>query len=368
MSDLPTPEFVGRDVEAITRELVAQYEEMTGRTLQPAQVERLLIDVIAYRESLLRQQIQLTGEQNLLAFARFPMLDYLGEFYGVARLPARAARTTLQFTTTAESVDPVAVPSGTRVRSKDGKIDFANDADVTIAAGGASAEVAATAVEAGALGNGYRSGEVKTLVDPVAGIASAESTAMTFGGAAQEGDERLRARIREAPERLTVAGSAGAYRWHAITAHQDIVDASVTSPSPGEVRVCVLSRDGLPSQQLLDLVEGALSDEKVRPLTDQVSVIAPSRVGFTIDATLTLYQDADSEASQEAARKAGEAWAERAHGALGRDIVPSQIVAAMSVAGVYDVQLATPMWRVLASHEWADCAEVSVQVGGVSDG
>ena len=46
---LPEPSFIDRDPQAITAEIVAQYEQLTGKTLYPAQVERLLIDVIKGR-------------------------------------------------------------------------------------------------------------------------------------------------------------------------------------------------------------------------------------------------------------------------------------------------------------------------------
>ena len=80
---LPEPSFIDRDPQAITAEIVAQYEQLTGKTLYPAQVERLLIDVIAYRETLVRIGIQEAAKQNLVAYARAPMLDYL------TRIPGR---------------------------------------------------------------------------------------------------------------------------------------------------------------------------------------------------------------------------------------------------------------------------------------
>mgnify|MGYP000411452045 FL=1 len=101
---LPEPSFIDRDPQAITAEIVAQYEQLTGKTLYPAQVERLLIDVIAYRETLVRIGIQEAAKQNLVAYARAPMLDYLGELVGVTRLPAQSARTTVRLT----FVDPLA--------------------------------------------------------------------------------------------------------------------------------------------------------------------------------------------------------------------------------------------------------------------
>ena len=54
ITKLPEPNFIERDADKITQEWIALYEEKTGKTLQPAQLERLLIDVGVYRENLLR--------------------------------------------------------------------------------------------------------------------------------------------------------------------------------------------------------------------------------------------------------------------------------------------------------------------------
>jgi hypothetical protein len=53
---LPPPVFVndadGLDPNLILADMIAEFEAASGRTLQPAQVERLLINLYAYRESL----------------------------------------------------------------------------------------------------------------------------------------------------------------------------------------------------------------------------------------------------------------------------------------------------------------------------
>src|SRR5580658_6945441 len=99
---LPPPQFVddsdGLDPNLILADMIAAFEAAAGRTLQPAQVERMLINLYAYRESLVRNAIQYAGQQNLLAFANFPMLDYLGALVVVTRLSSQGATTTLQFT------------------------------------------------------------------------------------------------------------------------------------------------------------------------------------------------------------------------------------------------------------------------------
>jgi phage-related baseplate assembly protein len=312
--------------------------------------------------------MQLTGEQNLVRFAAFPALDYLGEFYGVTRLPARPAVTTLRLTSTAESEGIVVVPKGTRVRSKDGDVDFATDQDVMVGGGGGAAEMDATATQSGTAANGYRAGDVKTLVDPVEGIAAVENVAPTFGGAAAESDDRYRARLQQAPERLSVAGPFGAYSFHAQSVHQSITDAAVTNPEPGVVRISVLTKDGLPDSGLLDQVRARVTADDKRPLSDTVEVISPGRVAYTLNATLTLKRGADAEATLQAAQAAAKRYAADRRAGLGRDLVPSQIVAALSVSGVYDVQVASPAWRVLGAHEWADADTVTVSIGGVHDG
>ncbi|STN20434.1 putative phage baseplate protein [Escherichia fergusonii] len=91
------PNFIDRDPAQITSEMIAQYEDASGKKLYPAQAERLLIDLFAYRENLVRIAIQEAAKQNLVAYSRAPMLDYLGELVGVHRLPAQPAKTTLQF-------------------------------------------------------------------------------------------------------------------------------------------------------------------------------------------------------------------------------------------------------------------------------
>src|SRR5579871_60984 len=122
--NLPPPQFVndadGLDPNKILADMVALFESLAGRTLQPAQVERLLINLYAYRESLVRNAIQYAASQNLLAFASFPMIDYLGQLLGVTKLPAQGALTTLQFTLAAALPVSFLIPAGTLVGTTDG--------------------------------------------------------------------------------------------------------------------------------------------------------------------------------------------------------------------------------------------------------
>ena len=136
---LPPPVFVndadGLDPNLILADMVAEFEAAAGRTLYPAQVERLLINLYAYRESLVRNAIQYAAEQNLLAFATFPMLDYLGQLLSVTRLASQPAVTTLQFTLAGALTVPFTIAAGTLAGTNDGQFAFATSTTITIAAG-----------------------------------------------------------------------------------------------------------------------------------------------------------------------------------------------------------------------------------------
>ncbi|HEC9154578.1 TPA: baseplate J/gp47 family protein [Salmonella enterica subsp. enterica serovar Javiana] len=367
---LADPVFVETDPEKITRELVEKYQADSGKTLYPAQDEMLLINLIAYRESLVRTAIQDASEQNLVAFSRAPMLDYLGELVGVYRLDAQAATTTLQFSLESPAVQPVLIPAGTRVSASDSVV-FTTDEDTTLPAGSAQVSIHATCTLPGLAGNDWQPAQISNLMDDI-GDGSLDFTvtnpSVSTGGTDPESDDHLRERILLAPESFSNAGSRGAYRFHAMSAHQDIVDVAVVRPEPGTVELYPLMSYGLPDQNLLDLVAGICSDEKVRPLTDTVQVKPPVKVDYSISASIRVYDDQDMDLVMKRADSAIRGWVARQSSRLGMDIIPSQISAALSVPGVYRVSLTLPEERVLADNEWAHCTGINLIPEGKSHG
>ncbi len=373
---LPPPVFVndadGLDPNLILADMIAEFELASGRTLQPAQVERLLINLYAYRESLVRNAIQYAGEQNLLAFASFPMLDYLGQLLSVNRLASQPAVTTLQFTLTGALTVPFTIAAGTIVGTNDGQFAFATSATIMLAAGATIASVAAEATAPGAGANGYLAGQVNVQLNPNSLIASVTNTSTTTGGSAPETDDHLRTRIQAAPNQFSVAGPIGAYRFFAIGADPSIVDAQIISPSPGSVNVYVLTGPvtqqpasapnsvGIANSALLAKVATILNADTIRPLTDTVNVLAVTEVDYQITATVTLYSDADPTATMVAATTAVQELALELAGKIQRDIVPSQIIAALSVVGVYGVTLTSPMLTTLTSGQWANCTTITL--------
>lgn len=365
---LTEPDFIERDADKITAEMIAKYETDTGKTLYPAQAERLLIDLWAYREQLLRVAVQEAAKQNLVAFARAPMLDYLGEQVGVYRLDARPATTVLQFAVDEPPALDVLIPSGTRVSASDSVI-FATDADVVMRAGLSLVNAQATCTEPGVTGNGWQPAQVSQLLDEVGNLdLQVSNLTVSSGGSEEEDNDHLRERIILAPESFTNAGSRGAYRFHAMSAHPGIVDVAVLSPAPGAVDLYPLLSTGMPDAGILALVEGVCSGEKLRPLTDTVRAKYPVRVDYAIDARLTIYHGQDAGTIQSAADRAIQAWVAARRAKLGVDIVPRQISTILSVAGVYDVELpGLEQVVVVGRNEWANCTAIKVTVTGAAD-
>lgn len=181
-----------------------------------------------------------------------------------------------------------------------------------------------------------------------------------------ENDDDFRLRIAQAFEGLSVAGPGGAYEYHARSADGRVADVSATSPSPAEVTITVLSREGRgeASAELLAVVNAALNDETVRPVADRVSVQSAKIVEYRVEATLYLYPGPESEPIRAAAAARLSAFV-NAQARLGRDIRQSALYAALHVEGVQRVELAQPLDDVvLDKTQAAYCTGTQITVGG----
>jgi phage-related baseplate assembly protein len=373
---LPPPVFVndtdGLDPHLILADMVAAFQTAANRTLQPAQVERLLINLYAYRESLVRNAIQYAGQQNLLAFAAFPMLDYLGQLLSVTRLPAQSASTMLQFTLAAVLSVSYTISAGTPVGTSDGQFVFATTGDLTIPAGASVGTVLANSTTPGTGANGYLAGQINVQLNPSVLIGAVVNTTVSAGGTSPETDEHLRTRIQAAPNQFSVAGPEGSYRYFTLSTDPSIADVQIVSPGPGQVNVYVLtgpitSQPGaspnptaIASAALLAEVTAALNADNVRPLTDTVNALAVTEVDYQIAGTITLYADTDPASTMAAANTAAQDYAIALASRIQRDVVPSQIIETLSVPGVYQVSLTAPAYTQLQPGEWANCVAITL--------
>lgn len=367
---LPTPNFINRNPDQIVREMIADYEQRVGKTLQPAQVERLLINSMAYRELLLRNQVQEAALQNLVNFSRAPMLDYLGELLGVVRLPATSATTTIEFTLV-EGHGDLTIPAGVRISSTDGRAIFATAESVFVAEDVNTITVDAECVTIGKVGNGYDTGNVSVILDPQPYLVSATNTTVTGGGADDETDEELRERIKLAPSAFSTAGSRGAYKFHAKSAHPSIVDVEVSSPVPGTVNIYPLVDGGIATPtEVLDAVLAACSADKVRPLTDTVAAISPDKVDYSITVNLTLYSGVDEDSTKAVVNGQLLDYVNAKRNLLGQDVMRTHLIERSIVQGkVYNVAIPSPAADLIISeNEFSNCTNITVNVIGYNNG
>ena len=361
--------IVDDDLAQTLAATIADYEQRAGKVLQPAHIERLLINTFAYREHLLRQQVNEAYRQQHPRFATGLMLDLCGDDVSTPRLQAQPALTTLRFTAVLSGLEQIAVPKGTRVNA--GQTGFVTTDTTLLTAAKSSAEVAAECMESGSVGNGWSVGQINSLAErlhPTIDVAVSNTT-VSAGGVEIEDDEAYRERVLLAPESFSVAGPVGAYQYWARQASSEVVDVHVANdtdhggqPIGGRVAVTVLTKDGLPNSNLITKIQVALSAEQRRPLCDTVVVKAPTAVDYTLDAELTLFTGTDARAAKTAAEQAWAAYEAARRSRLGLDIVPLDIQTALKVAGVYNVVLHNLPLTVVKPDQWARCTSTTIRI------
>jgi phage-related baseplate assembly protein len=184
-----------------------------------------------------------------------------------------------------------------------------------------------------------------------------------------ESDTDYRRRITLAPEGFSVAGPEGAYIYHALSAHPDVLDASATSPTPGAVVVSVLSRtaDGSAPQATLDAVNATLNAANVRPLTDQVTVQSAQIIDFMVTGTRYTFAGPDSAVVLAASDASLAAYLAESH-RLGRDITLSGLTAAIHVPGIQRVDLTAPTANIAVDRSQAAwCTSIALAYGGTDE-
>lgn len=366
------PQFLNEDAEQILREWQAAWEQLTGKTLYPAQAENILFAVLAYRESLHNARINAAGLQNLVRFADAPALDYLGEGMDAPRLPAQAASTTLEFYLEAPSSKPVQIPAGTLVQSAGLSVTFVTLDDAWIAPGALSVTGFAQCVDSGEIGNGYAIGAITEQLETQQ--YSVRNITVSSDGVDAESDDVYRARLLLAPAQFSVAGPSEAYEFLVKSVHQSVCAVLVLTPAPCDVNIYVLTDGGLPSASLLAKITDKLSGNKVRPLSDVPLVLGPIEFTYEIRARITLYDNVNADdvlvliRSQLQIAQIGSRTQPGYERKLGVDIIPSQIAAQMHVPGVYSIQLESPAAQVIPAHGWAHCINIDLSVAGVQHG
>lgn len=375
LEGLPDISFIdNKTLEDIQAEMVADYQEkyreVTGRELKlrRADPETLKLYAVSVQIYHMYLHIDMSGKMGLLKYSYGKFLDSLGALRGVERLEAVPATVTVRFTLSAARPSVVSIPQGTRV--SDGEIYFQTDETSEIAIGDIYADIPCTCMSSGEAGNGILAGAVNTMVDPLPYVEKVANIEVSMGGSDKENDDDFAYRIYLAPSRYSVAGPVNAYEYHTKSYSASIGDVQVSSPHPGEVEVMFLLTDGsLPTEGMCREVLQYLDADDIRPLTDHVSVLAPTEKGFAIQ--FTYYINRADRNRAVAVQKAVEAavgqYVKWQTGVIGRDINPSMLTKTVMQAGAKRVDIKSPVFEEVPDGYVARVSAQAVTYGGIED-
>ncbi len=369
MSDI---NFVEVNPDTIQNDLINDFETSLNETLYPGDERRIFLQNFMPVLIALKNDINNTGRANLLRYMYEDILDAYAEPFGVIRLSAQKALVTLQFTLSAAQAFDITIPLGTRA-TPDGTLFFATKSDLIIPAGDTTGSITSEATISGASHNGFTSGQIKNIVDPITYVSTVSNTDTSIGGSDAETDDELRERIRLAPSSFSVAGPSNAYKYWALTADKTISDISISSPTPGSVQLVVLMDGGvIPSQIILDKVFDVVNSDNIRPLTDNVSVVAATASDYAIN--FTYYINRDDSTLESSIRASIEnsggvvdqykVWQSEK---LGRDINPDELRKRVLNAGAYKLTMVNPVATDLDDTKVAQNTTVTITYGGLID-
>lgn len=223
------------------------------------------------------------AEQVIIDTAEAEYLERWANIWGVTRKAASFASGPITLTGTTGAV----IPAGTLLAAANGQ-EYETDAEVTLAAGTATAQV--TALAAGQAGN-LAAGTTLTLVSPVAGVNSQAAVASggLVGGADTETDAALRARLLARIQAPPHGGAKADYIAWAL----DVAGVTRAWVYPGELGLGTVTvrfvRDDdasiIPDAAEVQAVQDYIDAR--RPVTADVTVVAPIAVPLNLTIQLT---------------------------------------------------------------------------------
>ena len=375
LSSLPDVSFIDdATVDEILDRLMASYQEKyteltgTAQSLPEAHPMRLVMYACAAIFEQAYQYIDRAGKLNLLKYTYGDWLDNVAAIRGITRRPASAAKVTVRFSTDTAAISAISIPQGTRVTNGDRYFYTPEYAEIAI--GNTYVDVECECTEVGTIGNGLRVGEINTLVDTLPYITGVSNTNVSDEGADIEDDDTLAVRVFLAPNSYSVAGPEGAYEYWAKNYSQNIGDVKVTSPNEGEVLLRILMADGsTPTQTFIDGLEAYLSDGDIRPLTDSVSVAAPTTVSADVDITYYINRSDQAKAAiiQNDVISAVNEYVAWQTAKIGRDLNPSDLIAKVMAAGAKRVIIHDPSYQQITNAQVVQISSVNITYGGLED-
>lgn len=270
IKDLPAPSVVKvEDYQTLLIKNINKLREYLPN-YEPLESDRYMKDLRVL--TLKEYQNQLSDnyiiKQLLITTATGEMLDHLTAFLDVWRLKGSKPYANYTFELTTPLSYDITIPSDTQLTDPDGLFNAYVLKDTTLKAGQTKVSLK---VELDAY---IDTTELKTEIikTPLPFVLKASADEPFKNGAKSEDDDSLRVRAIRSLGKFSTAGSVNSYLYWIYSADSRIDDAVVYGKKGTlEVNVYLHSKEGVDGV-MIDRVEQNLSDEKVRPLGDDVHI------------------------------------------------------------------------------------------------
>ena len=325
-------------VDEIYQQMAETFETETGVALRGDGDMAVRLYAVAAQIYGLYVQAEWVDRQCFPQTAVGEFLDKHAQLRGLERRAATAATGAIRFSTDSAAATDLVIPAGT-VCLTAGAVRFETTQEAVLAAGSTSVDVPARAAEPGAAGNAA-AGAIRAMAVAPVGIGACTNPAGFSGGADEEDDEALRARVLETYQRMPNGANAAFYQQGAMSFPQVAAASVIARPrGVGSVDVIVATAAGVPDQDLLDEVEDYF--EARREIAVDVQVKAPEVESVTVTARVRPAEGRDGEEVCQAVEEAVQSWFDGR--LLGRDILRAKLGDLIfSVDGVENYVLDAP--------------------------
>lgn len=273
-----------RSIESIYGEMLELYARNTG--MEPRQGSDLSVRLYTMAAQVwsLYHQTEWLVRQCFPQTAQGEYLDRHAQMRGLKRKSAARAAGEVEFSTDLLPRTALTIPAGT-VCMTAGLVRFETEQECRMEPGSTRVKTAVRAVEPGQSGNVDANTIALMAVAPT-GVAACTNLNPCAGGAEEEDDESLRARVLDTFRRLPNGANAAYYEQEAMSFDQ--VAGAAVLPRPrgvGTVDVVVSGWDGMPSKALLEQLTAHFRAS--REIAVDVQVKAPRARNVTLTVRIT---------------------------------------------------------------------------------
>lgn len=324
-----------KTVEELYSDMQADFTARTGMEISLGGDLSARLYAAASQIYSLYVQADWVNRQCFPQTAQGEYLDHHAQLRALERKKAACAQGTVRFFGDAASTMERAIPAGT-ICMTPGLVRFETTRDAVIVAGASHVDVPVRAAEAGEAGN-VIAGSVRCLAAAPVGITGCTNPQAMTGGADEEEDEQLRARILDSFLRLPNGANSAFYEQGALSF--DGVAAAVALPRNrgiGTVDVVVAATSGVPEQGLINQLNEYFRER--REIAVDVFVRAPETV--PVDVSVQI-ESGDMEQTALKVRQVLKEWFSGQR--LGQNVLRARLGSLIfSVDGVDNYTLTAP--------------------------